>query len=85
MAATRAAVRSALAYPIMLAVAGTASISILVGVVLPKFALLLGDLNHGLPRSTTILMSVPPDSPVSMSISPPACATRPLRRSRTRR
>ena len=57
MAATRAAVRSALVYPIVLAAAGIGSVGILVGVVLPKFAVLLGDLNHTLPASTRLLMS----------------------------
>ncbi len=57
MAATRAAVRSALVYPIVLAAAGIGSVGILVGVVLPKFAVLLGDLNHTLPASTRLLIS----------------------------
>jgi general secretion pathway protein F len=58
VAATRSAVRSALVYPLVLATAGIGSIGILVGVVLPKFALLLGDLNHALPPSTRMLMAL---------------------------
>jgi type II secretory pathway component PulF len=57
VAATRSAVRSALIYPLVLAAAGVGSVGILVGVVLPKFALLLGDLNHTLPPSTRLLMT----------------------------
>jgi general secretion pathway protein F len=56
VASTRAAVRSALVYPIVLAAAGVASIGILVGVVLPKFALLLSDLNQELPATTRLLL-----------------------------
>jgi general secretion pathway protein F len=56
-AATRAAVRAALVYPMVLAAAGLGSVGILVGVVLPKFTLLLADLNHALPPATRFLLS----------------------------
>jgi type II secretory pathway component PulF len=55
-AATRAAVRNALAYPVILAVAGSASIALLVGVVLPKFAVILGDLGQHIPRTTQMVL-----------------------------
>jgi general secretion pathway protein F len=55
-AATRAALRSALAYPLLLAVAGTASLCLLVGVVLPRFAAILGDLGQTLPASTRLVL-----------------------------
>lgn len=55
-AETRAAVRAALAYPALLAVAGTGAIAIMVGVVIPRFALILGDLGQTLPRSTRFVM-----------------------------
>lgn len=58
VAATRAAVRSAMVYPIVLAAAGVGSVGILVGVVLPKFALLLSDLNHALPPATRMLLAM---------------------------
>lgn len=57
-AATRAAVRNALAYPIILVVAGSASIALLVGVVLPKFAVILGDLGQHVPRTTQMVLDV---------------------------
>jgi general secretion pathway protein F len=54
--ATRDAVRAAVAYPILLAVAGSLSIALLVGVVLPRFAAILTQLNQSIPRSTRIVM-----------------------------
>lgn len=56
-AATRAALRSALAYPVMLALAGSASVAILVGVVLPRFATLLIDAGQRLPFSTRLVLT----------------------------
>ncbi|HEX8717395.1 MAG TPA: type II secretion system F family protein [Gemmatimonadaceae bacterium] len=56
--ATRAAVRSALAYPAVLAVAGLASVVVLVGVVLPRFAGMLKDLGESLPASTRFVLEV---------------------------
>lgn len=55
-AATRNAVRAALAYPVILAVAGTASISLLVGVVLPRFSEILSDLGQALPPTTRLVL-----------------------------
>lgn len=55
-AATRAALQAALTYPAILAVAGIASIGILVGVVLPRFADILSDLNQQLPTATRIVL-----------------------------
>jgi general secretion pathway protein F len=57
-AATRAALRNALAYPIVLASAGAGSIALLVGVVLPKFARILADLGQALPPTTRLVLGV---------------------------
>ncbi|MFL5560831.1 MAG: type II secretion system F family protein [Gemmatimonadaceae bacterium] len=57
-AATRAALRNALAYPIVLASAGAGSIGLLVGVVLPKFASILADLGQALPPTTRLVLGV---------------------------
>ena len=57
-AATRAAVRSALAYPAVLAVAGLGSVGVLVGVVLPRFASILADLGQALPPTTRLVLHV---------------------------
>lgn len=56
-AAIRAAVRSALAYPILLALAGAASVGLLVGVVLPRFAIILADLGQTLPPTTRLVLT----------------------------
>jgi general secretion pathway protein F len=56
VAATRAAIRAALTYPVILAVAGVASIGLLIGVVLPRFALILADLGQALPPSTRFVL-----------------------------
>jgi len=55
-AAIRSAIRGALAYPIILAAAGTASVAVLVGVVIPRFASILGDLGQTLPPSTRFVL-----------------------------
>jgi type II secretory pathway component PulF len=55
-AAARAAARAALTYPAILAFAGTASIGIMVGVVLPRFATILADLGQVLPPSTRFVL-----------------------------
>jgi general secretion pathway protein F len=55
-ATTRAALRSALAYPTLLAVAGAASLGLLVGVVLPRFASILADLGQSLPATTRLVL-----------------------------
>lgn len=55
-AATRAAIVSALTYPLILAFAGSASLMLLVGVVLPRFAAILADLGQTLPSSTRLVL-----------------------------
>lgn len=55
-AARRAALRSALAYPCTLALAGAGSLTLLVGVVLPRFAAILGDLGQALPPTTRAVL-----------------------------
>lgn len=57
-AATRSALRNALAYPVLLACAGTASVALLVGVVLPRFAAILSDLGQALPPTTRLVLAV---------------------------
>ncbi len=57
-AAMRAALRNALAYPCMLAVAGSASVALLIGFVLPRFAELLTDYGQTLPLSTRFVLAV---------------------------
>jgi len=52
VATTSRAVRSALAYPALLALAGTVAVGVLVGIVLPRFAALLSDIGQALPWST---------------------------------
>jgi len=56
-AAMRSAVRSALAYPALLAVAATASVALLVGVVLPRFGAILADLGQSLPPTTRFVLN----------------------------
>jgi general secretion pathway protein F len=56
-AATRAAIRSALAYPVILTVAGSASLVLLVGIVLPRFARVLADLGATLPATTRAVLA----------------------------
>jgi general secretion pathway protein F len=58
VAATRAAVVAALAYPCILAAAGTASVALLVGVVLPRFGAILTDLGQPLPTTTRIVLGL---------------------------
>ena len=55
-ATTRSAIRAALVYPCILAVAGTISVGILVGVVLPRFAAILADLGQALPPTTRFVL-----------------------------
>ena len=52
-----ARVRQALAYPLLLAVAGSASIVVIATVVVPRFAELLGELGQDLPMATRILLA----------------------------
>lgn len=56
-AAMRAAIRGALAYPAVLAIAGAASVLLLAGVVLPRFALILSDLGATLPPTTRFVIA----------------------------
>ena len=55
-AATRRAVRGALAYPLVLATAGLATVALLVTVVVPRFAAILADLGQALPASTRLVL-----------------------------
>lgn len=57
-AALQAAVRSALAYPIVVAIAGVGAIGLLIGVVLPRFAHILADLGQTLPPTTRLVLAV---------------------------
>ena len=52
-----ARVRQALAYPLLLAVAGTVSVLVIGTVVVPRFAALLGDLGQSLPLATRLLLT----------------------------
>jgi general secretion pathway protein F len=52
----RAAIRGALAYPLVVAVAGVCAITILITVVLPRFARILGDIGQALPASTRVVL-----------------------------
>lgn len=51
-------VTSALTYPILLTVVGGMSVVILLTYVLPKFAVIFGDLGQALPTSTRILLGI---------------------------
>lgn len=55
-AATRRTVRGALAYPLVLASAGLATVAILVSVVIPRFAGILANLGQELPASTQLVL-----------------------------
>jgi general secretion pathway protein F len=52
-----ARVRSALAYPLLLAAVGTASVAVIVTFVVPRFVALLGDLGQALPLATRMLVA----------------------------
>jgi len=51
-------IKSALSYPILLSLVGGASVIILLTYVLPKFAVIFGDLGQALPTSTRILLGI---------------------------
>jgi general secretion pathway protein F len=53
----RADVRAALAYPTFLLVVGGLSIALIVGVVVPRFAALLGDLGQTMPAATRLVLA----------------------------
>jgi len=57
-AETAARVRAALTYPAFLAVAGTVSVAVIGGFVVPRFAALLGEQGRALPASTRLLLGV---------------------------
>ena len=53
----RRAIRGALAYPILLCFAGTASVALLVTFVLPRFAAILADLGQQLPPTARLVLA----------------------------
>jgi type II secretory pathway component PulF len=53
-----AQLRAALAYPLFLAVVGGLSVTLIVTVVVPRFAALLGDLGRAVPVSTRLLLGL---------------------------
>jgi len=57
-AESAARVHTALAYPALLAVAGTISSAVIVLFVVPRFAAILGDLGETLPRATRMLIGL---------------------------
>ena len=54
----RAALRAALAYPMVVALAGVLAIAVLITVVLPRFATILADLGQRLPASTRLVLHI---------------------------
>jgi general secretion pathway protein F len=54
----QAAVKSALAYPMIVAFAGMVAVTVLMTVVLPRFAKILADLGQRLPMSTQIVIHI---------------------------
>jgi type II secretory pathway component PulF len=54
----KAQLRGALAYPVFLLVVGAFSVVLIVGVVVPRFAGVLGDLGQTLPPSTRLLLAL---------------------------
>ena len=65
-AATSASVKSALAYPMIVALAGLGAIGVLLGVVLPRFATILSGFGQTLPRSTQIVLAAANDARVGI-------------------
>jgi general secretion pathway protein F len=57
-AATQSAIKAALVYPAILAVSGTVSVAVLVGVVLPRFSAILADLGQSVPTTTRFVLQV---------------------------
>lgn len=57
-ARVRAAMRSALAYPAFVATAGALTLAVMVGVVIPRFAIILSDLGQQLPMSTRLVLDI---------------------------
>ena len=56
--ARRSQIRGALAYPILLAVAGTLAITLLIMFVVPKFSAMFTEFNQVLPLPTVVLLSI---------------------------
>jgi general secretion pathway protein F len=54
----RAALHAALAYPLILAVAGTTAVAVLVGIVIPRFAVILADVGQTLPPTTQAVLNM---------------------------
>ncbi len=54
----RTAIRAALTYPILLSAVGAIAVSLLVGVVLPRFASLLSEVGQELPPTVRVLLSL---------------------------
>ena len=67
----RARIVAALTYPVFLAVAGTVSIAVIAGLVVPRFAELLADQQRTLPATTRMLLFV---SSSAVSLAHPALA-----------
>jgi general secretion pathway protein F len=61
-AETQAAVRAALAYPAVVGLAGVLAVTVLITVVLPRFAKILADLGQTLPMSTRIVIRLSTDA-----------------------
>jgi len=55
---TRSRIQAALAYPALLAVVGLTSVGIIIGVVVPRFVAILGDLGQSTPFATRALITV---------------------------
>lgn len=53
----QSAVRAALAYPMIVAAAGVCAVTVLITVVLPRFARILSDLGQALPPSTQMVLN----------------------------
>jgi len=54
----KANIRSAMAYPILIAVAGVAAVFVLLSVVIPRLVLVFQDFEQALPRPTEILINI---------------------------
>lgn len=67
-ATSREALRAALAYPIVLACASVLAIALLAGVVIPRFAAILQDLQQALPVSTRVVLGA---AELARAASPP--------------
>jgi general secretion pathway protein F len=65
-AETQAAVRAALAYPAVVGFAGMLAVTVLMTVVLPRFAKILGDLGQALPTSTRIVIAAASEARVAV-------------------